>query len=163
MAEESIIKALMNNMPQVGEVTHITIRPERRAQPELKEQVEAFTTHGLEGDHFRSKSSDKRQVTLIQLEHLDVVGSIMGLDEVDPRLTRRNIVVKGINLLALKGQKFQIGDAVMEGTGPCEPCSRMEENFGEGGYNAMRGHGGLTARVIQDGTIRVGDKVRLVV
>ena len=76
-------------------------------------------------------------------------------------LTRRNIVVSGINLLALAKRRFRIGEVVLETTGPCEPCSRMEENLGPGGYNAMRGHGGITARVAKGGTISVGDAVAL--
>jgi MOSC domain-containing protein YiiM len=80
---------------------------------------------------------------------------------VAPDLLRRNIAVAGINVLALKDRKFQIGDVLLEGSGPCEPCSRMEENLGPGGYNAMRGHGGITARVLEGGTIRVGDAVRV--
>jgi MOSC domain-containing protein YiiM len=68
-------------------------------------------------------------------------------------------VVSGINLLALNGAQFAIGGALLEGTGPCHPCSRMEEIFGTGGYNAVRGHGGITARVITGGVIRLADAV----
>lgn len=161
--EKSVIKQLMHTMPQVGKVNWIGLRPERKAPLKSVESAGANTSNGLTGDHFNGKYSDKRQVTLIQEEHLTTVASILNKNEVDPGLTRRNIVVSGINLLALKDQKFQIGEAIMEGTGYCHPCSQMETNLGEGGYNAMRGHGGITARVIQEGEFKLGDEVRLVV
>ncbi|MGB0708813.1 MAG: MOSC domain-containing protein, partial [bacterium] len=113
------------------------------------------------GDHFKKSSTGKRQVTLIQQEHLDVVARILGKSEVPPELLRRNIVVSGINLLALKHQQFQVGEILLETTGICAPCSRMEENLGAGGYNSMRGHGGITAKIIQGGQIKISDVVRL--
>jgi MOSC domain-containing protein YiiM len=78
---------------------------------------------------------------------------------VSPDLVRRNLVVSGISVLALKDQRFSIGDVVLEGTGLCEPCSRMEANLGSGGYNAMRGHGGITARILAGGVLWLGDAV----
>ena len=117
--------------------------------------------NGLIGDHFQSKYSKKRAVTFIQKEHIDVVSSIMK-NTIDPSQLRRNVVVSGINLLSLKGKKFQVGTVIFEGTGACHPCSRMEENLGQGGWNAMRGHGGLTARVTQNGLMSCGDDVKLI-
>jgi MOSC domain-containing protein YiiM len=124
------------------------------------EQAEARIDRGLTGDHRAERPGSPRQVTLIQREHLGAVAMLLRLDSVRPELTRRNLLVSGINLLALKDQRFAIGDVVLEGTGLCEPCSRMEANLGTGGYNAMRGHGGITARVVNGGVLRVGDAVR---
>ena len=96
-------------------------------------------THvGLEGDHY-SRDSGKRQVTLIQVESLAAIASHLGLETLAPEVLRRNLVTRGINLLALKDRKFRIGDAVLEMTGECHPCSRLEETLGVGGYNATRG------------------------
>jgi MOSC domain-containing protein YiiM len=96
-------------------------------------------------------------VTLVQAEHLQVVAALLGLEALDPTLLRRNLVVSGVNLLALRGRQFRVGDVLLEGTTPCHPCSRMEENLGHGGYAAMRGHGGINARVLRGGMLRVGE------
>ncbi|MEO1204652.1 MAG: MOSC domain-containing protein, partial [Pseudomonadota bacterium] len=116
---------------------------------------------GLAGDRY-SKADGDRQVTLIQGEHLDAVGSMLGEGSVDPARVRRNIVVRGINLLALKDKQFRVGDATLRYTGLCVPCSFMEQNLGPGGYNAMRGHGGITAAVVEGGSISKGSSVRMV-
>jgi len=129
---------------------------------ETPECVETNVEVGLVGDRYAG-SSGKRQVTLIQYEHLAVIASMLNLKEVDPTLLRRNIAVSGINLLALKDKQFTVGDAVLEYTGLCHPCSFMEQTFGAGGYNAVRGHGGLTARVVRSGSIRLSDKVSYLV
>lgn len=152
------IKELFATLPQVGQVAWIGIRPQKRGDLKVVESVEATTETGLVGDHYHG-SSGKRQVTLIQGEHLDGIASMLGKSEISPLSLRRNIVVRGINLLALKEQRFRIGEAVLETTGLCHPCSRMEGNLGDGGYNAVRGHGGITARVVKSGRIEVGDEV----
>ncbi|MCU0449742.1 MAG: MOSC domain-containing protein [Bernardetiaceae bacterium] len=159
-ADEPVIKELLNSLPQQGQLTAITVRPARAAWPQNVEQIEAQPGRGLLGDHFSGNLESKRQVTLIQAEHLVAVASMLGLPQVDVRLTRRNLVVQGINLLALKEKYFWVGPVLLETTGLCHPCSRMEANLGPGGYNAMRGHGGLTARVLRDGLLRLGDPVR---
>ena len=158
---ESVLKELLDLIPQTGKLEWIGIRPgKKQALTELK-SVRIEQGSGLEGDRFRGSVSGKRQVTLIQQEHLQVVANILGKSEIDPGWIRRNLVVSGINLLSLKHQSFQIGEAVLQTTGICAPCSRMEENLGPGGYNAMRGHGGITAKVLQPGEIQTGDPVRL--
>jgi len=155
------LQTLLDRLPQVGEVKWIGVRPERRAPVKARERVDADTAQGLVGDRYAG-SGGKRQVTLIQWEHLAVIAGVLGLETVDPALLRRNVAVSGINLLALKGKRFEIGGAVLEHTGACDPCSFMEETFGPGGYNAVRGHGGITARVVRSGPIALGDPVRVV-
>ena len=123
------------------------------------EAVQIRIDRGLQGDRFSGKAGNPRQVTLIQQEHLAVIAACLQRESIPPALLRRNIVVSGINLLALKGKVFGIGDAVLEFSGLCHPCSKMERELGPGGYNAMRGHGGITARVCEAGLIRVYDPV----
>lgn len=156
---ESPLRTLMETFPHAGKLEWIGLRPVRRAPLQSFNHVEVIADHGLAGDHKASRAGGKRQVTLIQREHLDVVAKLLGRDAVDPALLRRNLVVSGINLLALRGERFRIGDVLFEGSGLCEPCSRMEEVLGAGGYNAMRGHGGITARVLSSGRIAAGDAV----
>ena len=86
--------------------------------------------------------------------------ALAGVPAVDVATLRRNVVVSGINLVALKNARVRVGSALLEIVGPCQPCSRMEEAVGPGGYAAMRGHGGMTARVLEGGALAVGDAVR---
>ncbi|GAB4021972.1 MOSC domain-containing protein [Spirosoma migulaei] len=152
------IKDLFDVFPRPGRIEWIGIRPERRVPVQVVEAITISTNKGIMGDHYSGRSGN-RHVTLIQAEHLPVVAALTGHDVLDPALVRRNIVVSGLNLLALKDHQIQIGETVLEITGQCHPCSKMETALGPGGYNAMRGHGGMTAKVIRGGAIRVGDKV----
>jgi MOSC domain-containing protein YiiM len=153
------VNDLKSMFPQAGRLEWIGLSKERLAPVQSVETATVCEGTGLEGDHHATGRRTIRQVTLIQAEHLQVVARLLGRDSVCPEEVRRNLVVSGISLLALKDQRFQIGDVVFEGTGPCVPCSRMEHNLGPGGYNAMRGHGGITAKVISNGEIKVGDDV----
>ena len=161
MNPDSELAKLMSQFPRQGRVEWIGIRPERRAPLASVDQVEAIAGYGLAGDHYASKSNGKRQVTLIQAEHLEVVAVLLGKADVRADLVRRNILISGINLYALRDRQFFVGDVVLEGTGTCDPCSRMEAVLGTGGYNAMRGHGGITARIQNGGLLRIGDTVRI--
>ncbi len=158
----TLLSDLLSTLPQQGRLEWIGVRPARREQVQHTTIAQVKIGSGLVGDRYRGNADSKRQVTLIQAEHLDVIAKLLGRSSVDPALLRRNLVISGINLLALQRSHFSIGELQLEGTGQCHPCSRMEEVLGEGGYNAMRGHGGITARVLTEATIRVGDVVRLV-
>ncbi len=154
------INELKKIMPQIGAVEWIGVRPKRKAALQEVKSVKVSMEEGLAGDH-NSKKGGKRMVTLIQKEHIDMISALMN-KEVKPSDLRRNIVVSGLNLLALSEKEFMIGeDVILRSTGNCVPCSRMEQNLGPGGYNAMRGHGGMTATVIKGGKIELGATVTL--
>ncbi|WP_034386106.1 MOSC domain-containing protein [Deinococcus sp. YIM 77859] len=178
------IHELRTTFPHSGRLEWIGLREARRAPVRSVPEAEVHPLVGLIGDHGKQAPArlraltgepgetatrgggtpspggpGRRQVTLLQAEHLPVIAALAGLKQVRPEQLRRNLLVRGIPLLALKDARFRVGEVVLEGTGECHPCSRMEETLGEGGYNAVRGHGGLTARVIVGGLIRVGDTV----
>ena len=160
----------MRQFPRAGTLQAIYLRPARRIAVVSAATAEALAGQGLAGDRSASKrasagAGNKRQVTLLQTEHLPVIATLMGLGQIDASLLRRNLLVSGLNLLAAKSLfkdqplVLRLGQVLLEVTGPCEPCSRMEELLGPGGYNAMRGHGGITARVLQGGLFSVGDAI----
>ena len=154
-----ILRELLGHDKAHGRIEWIGIAESSRG-PILSADTVPIVHGGIEGDHHcRPSSQSKRQVTLIQAEHLPVVASLLGRSSLDPSILRRNIVVSGINLAALKYQTFRIGTAILRGTGNCPPCSRMEENLGPGGYAAMLNHGGITAIVESQGLVAVGDTV----
>jgi len=147
----------------VGRVDAIVVRGSPREAARTVPSTMALAGIGLADDRLGQRGEAElstRQVTLIQAEHLAVIAQLAGVDAVDAVGLRRNLVVSGINLIALRTSRVRVGDAVLEIVGPCHPCSRMEEAIGPGGYAAMRGHGGMTARIVTAGSIRVGDAVR---
>ena len=157
-APDSPLGKLMATLPRAGKVEWIGLRPARDTPMQAVESVEASTGGGLAGDRYAG-GSGKRGITLIQAEHLAVIAALSGHEAIAAETLRRNLVVSGIPLVALKGRRFRIGDVLLEGTDDCDPCSRMEAALGPGGYNAMRGMGGLCARILEGGSLRVGDAV----
>lgn len=156
----------LNAPPHIaGRVEAIIVRGSPRQPARTIAATLAVAGIGLADDRLGQRGEAElstRQVTLIQHEHLPVMAQLARVNVVDAVALRRNLVVSGIKLLALKNARLQVGEAVLEIVGPCQPCSRMEEAIGPGGYAAMRGHGGMTARVLNGGPIRVGDAVRAV-
>jgi MOSC domain-containing protein YiiM len=153
---------MTDDMPASARVEWIGISPGHRQPIEPRDEVTVSVGTGVEGDyHSKRKPGGKRQVTLIQAEHFALIATKTGRESVAPELFRRNIVVSGIELAPLIGRQFRIGEALLEGTGPCTPCSRMDENLGAGGRLAMSGLGGLTTIVIEPGRIRRGDLIAM--
>ncbi|NVO56466.1 MOSC domain-containing protein [Rhodobacteraceae bacterium B1Z28] len=150
------LKDLIAGWAQPGRVDWIGLRPDRRVEMVAVDEA-MISANGLEGDRGRA---GKRAVTLIQQEHLAAIGSYLGRGPVSPDILRRNLVISGINLAALKGREVQVGEAILRFTVICAPCSRMEEALGKGGYSAVRGHGGWCAEVVRPGRVRLGDAVQ---
>jgi MOSC domain-containing protein YiiM len=157
------IRDLLKPPHITGRVEAIVVRGQPREPARRIETTQALVGIGLSEDRLGRRSEAElstRQVTLIQHEHLPVIAALAGVPAVDAAALRRNLVISGINLIALKNARLRVGGALLEIVGPCQPCSRMEEAVGPGGYAAMRGHGGMTARVVEAGGIRLGDVVR---
>jgi MOSC domain-containing protein YiiM len=171
--------------PGTGVVQAIVVRGASRAPAMFVPATRARTGIGLVDDRLGARGEAElstRQVTLIQHEHLPVIAQLAGVEAADARALRRNLVIRGLNLLACRNLTIDVGEALLQIVGPCAPCSRMEEVIGPGGYAAMRGHGGMSppsrlkgespsaqregspacARVLRDGAIAVGARVRVV-
>ena len=152
------IHKLINILPQSGQVEWLGLRPAKGEAMRSVARAAAIAGKGLDGDRYRS-AGGKRQVTLIQAEHVRALASMLHDPTLVAATLRRNIMVSGLNLLALKDKEFWVGPVRMQYTGLCHPCSKMELALGAGGYNAMRGHGGINAKVLNDGMIQTGDTV----
>lgn len=145
---------------QPGKLDWIGLRPQRREAMLIVSEAYAIESQGLAGDRrCNGTPGSARQITLISIEHIHVVEQLLGSTKFNPELFRRNLVVSGININALRHQFFTIGEAKFEATAYCHPCSRMEESLGAGGHAATLGHGGICAKIIVSGKIRLGDAV----
>lgn len=146
-----------------GTLTWIGLRPKRKHDMIPVKAANAIEGLGLEGDHRCEKTpGSARQVTIISEEYIQQIEHYTHRELISPEVLRRNLVVKGLNLTAIRHQTFQIGEAMFEATALCHPCSRMEQALGKGGVAAMLGHGGLCARIIKSGRFQVGDKVEVI-
>jgi MOSC domain-containing protein YiiM len=144
-----------------GRLDFIGVAAEPLADVRALDRAAVGVETGLEGDHHDASGGNRRVVTLIQAEHLPEIAARCGRVNTDPRLTRRNLVVSGIDLASLLERRFRIGDVLFEGTVPTPPCRRMDENLGEGGMAAMEDRGGIGAIVVEGGEIALGDAVRV--
>jgi MOSC domain-containing protein YiiM len=125
------------------------------------EEVEVRAGRGLVGDRYYGVPAHyEAQVTFFAAEVFEALLAEFGRDDLEPILTRRNIVTRGANLNQLIGQEFSIdsgGDPIrFLGTKPCNPCAWMDAMLGQGSHAFLRGRGGLRARILTDGTLRRG-------
>jgi len=168
----STLRDLTSRTPHAGRVERIYVRPARDVPVHEVDAVLAIAGRGLEGDRSAktARAGHKRQVTLMQAEHVPLIAAWTHNERVTPAVFRRNLHIAGVNLLAARALfddqpvRIAIGDSVvLIVTGSCDPCSKMEAALGEGAYNAMRGHGGITATIVVGGIIKRHDAVRIFV
>lgn len=156
-----------DNATTAGIIEWIGVRPKpatvngsKQRQPMIAvDSAEARPGKGLTGDRYSSRNGI-REVTLLQWEDLAIIARTLNQPTIDPSRLRRNIAVSRIDLGTLIHRRFRIGDVLLEGTGPCDPCHKMNLALGPGGETAMQGRGGITARILEGGIIHVGDQVR---
>jgi MOSC domain-containing protein YiiM len=138
----------------LAEVTHLFLALVHRHPMREVDEVRAVSDKGFEGC-IHGRPASKRQVLVMELETLDRLG-------VKPGEVRENITTFGVNLQDLAtGDRLRIGEAVLEVTGPCHPCSRMDE-IREGLQDKLRGQRGVLCRVVQEGILRRGDEIEVV-
>jgi MOSC domain-containing protein YiiM len=148
-----------------GQVEAIALRREKSGQIELVHSAVAEAGRGLVGDHIHSslapaaENPHDKQITLIEAESLEAVQNEdqLQLSHVE---SRRNVLTRGVPLNHLVGKRFRIGSLLLEGQKLCEPCSHLEKLTRKKLITPFLHRGGLRARVVQGGTLAVGDVVK---
>jgi MOSC domain-containing protein YiiM len=147
-----------------GRVEAIFLSPEHGELPEPVDRVKAHSGRGLEGNRYYwtdGAAPPGRAITLIASEAVEAVAS-EGDVSVEPAATRRNVLTSGIDVNALVGKRFLIGDVECEGVELCEPCSTLESMTQPGVIKAFVHRAGLNADILSDGEISIGDPVAIV-
>lgn len=149
-----------------GTILSIHIAPTAAAPMQSIASVQASVGKGLDGDRYAAQlgtysnhAGNGRQVTLIEIEALEALQREYQV-ALDPGLSRRNIVTRGVALNHLVDQEFRIGTALLRGMRLCEPCLHLERFSVKGAMRGLVHRGGLRAEVIEGGIIRVGDLIR---
>ena len=148
-------------------VEDIFVAPVGGSRMQRVETVEAVEGKGLDGDRYAERTGywtgvDECQVTLIEAEGLEEITEKTSVD-VSQGEHRRNIVTRGVEIHALAGKRFKVGEAILEYDRPRPPCRYIQSVSERGMTKALgRGRGGVCARVIRSGTIRVGDVIEIV-
>ena len=143
-----------------GRVDGIYISPEKGRLPEPVESVRALAGRGLEGNRYfyDDDAPPGRALTLIAAEAVEAMEREHGI-AIEPRESRRNVVTRGIDVNALVGKRFRIGDVECRGVELCEPCSTLQAMTKPGVIKGLAHRGGLNADILSDGAINVGDAV----
>jgi len=141
----------------MAEVVSIHIAGERNGPAQELSSAEVVRDYGIEGD-WRSHAGNSRQLTLIEEEALLATGRELR-STVPDGASRRQVVVRGLTLNSTVGKRLSLGEVLVAVTGLCHPCENMERTIGPGAQMAMANRGGVSARVLQGGTLRPGDQI----
>ena len=142
-----------------GRVEGIFIGP-AEALPAPVDRVRALAGRGLEGNarHFYDDAGPGKALTLIAAEALAGLEADTGI-RISAAESRRNVLTRGIDLNALVGKRFRVGDVECEGVELCEPCTTLQSLTQPGVLKGLVHRGGLNADILSDGEIAVGDPV----
>ncbi len=122
--------------------------------------AEIIQGKGIIGDRFFDYKDDyKGQVTFFQIEDYHRLCEKFGITDKSPTAFRRNILTKGVDLPSLIGKEFTIGSVQFLGTQEAKPCYWMEQAFCPGAEKALQGHGGLRAKALTSGPLKIGDTI----
>lgn len=142
-----------------GRVEGIYISADHGDLPEPVESVRALAGRGLEGNrYFFDEAPAGTALTLIAAEAVEAMEQEHGIS-IEPRESRRNVVTRGIDVNALVGKRFRIGEVECQGVELCEPCTTLEGMTKPGVIKGLVHRGGLNADILSDGAIAVGDSV----
>lgn len=124
------------------------------------ESIECVAGRGLLGDRFFDYQPDyKGQVTFFAAEVYDAWCGELRVERKSPGILRRNVITRGINLNEMIGEEFEVQGVRFVGSEEARPCVWMNGAFAAGAHEAMRGRGGLRARILTDGMLRIGGEI----
>jgi MOSC domain-containing protein YiiM len=152
-----------------GFVSTIHITQEAAGPVVPVSEVRAVPGRGLDGDRYfhqtgtySPRPGPGREVTLIEAESVEALGREAGI-LLAPGASRRNVTTRGVPLNHLVGRQFRVGEVLLEGVRLCEPCAHLESLTQSGVREGLIHRGGLRARIVTEGTIRIGDVIQPVV
>jgi MOSC domain-containing protein YiiM len=131
---------------------------------ESRDRIEVRAGLGIVGDRYSGQSAHRdASVTVIAAESLDRLAAELGSGPLDPLATRRNVVLRGAEVEALRGQLFSLdcgeGEVVLAGGRPANPCAWLDLALTPGAHRGMRGRGGVRCAPRTDGVLRLGAAV----
>jgi MOSC domain-containing protein YiiM len=124
------------------------------------EQIEVHAGHGVVGDRYYGRPAHRdASVTVLAAEALDLLADELGSGPLDPLATRRNVVLRGAEVEALRGQPFSLDGVLLAGGRPAHPCAWLDLALAPGAHRGMRGRGGVRCAPRTDGVLRLGPAV----